>query len=871
MEEGSVPASSGSARTSTERPAARGRLRVYLGAAPGVGKTVAMLGEARRRRERGTDVVVGIVEDHGRDYTRECLGDLEVIPRRTLEHRGITLTELDLPAVLARRPAVVLIDELAHTNAPGIGHEKRWQDVQSILDAGIDVITTVNIQHLESLNDVVAGITGIVQAETVPDDVVRAADQIELVDMSPQSLRRRMAHGHVYPAGAIDTALGNYFREGNLTALRELALLWVADRVDEGLDRYRREHGITGTWAARERIVVALTGGPEGPLLLRRGARIAGRATGRDLVAVHIVRSDGSMGAPTGEIESQRLLAESLGGSFHLIVGDDIAASVLDFARGVNGTQIVVGASRHGRLTQLVRPSTSMAIVRGSGDIDVHVVTHQPMPRPPGRARRRASVRTRWAWAAVVGVPVLLAAVMRLFREGLNLPTVLLIFLLGVQTTALIGGVLPAAITAVVAGVLANLLFTQPYGSLTIAEPQNAFALLVFVVVGVTVASIVDRSRAAAAQAARGQAEAQLLAAVANTMALPGDPLTAVLEQARIGFGMRRAVLVRSGPGTTRPDPRVLAVAGDTMPDPDDPLAGADVVVDADGEEGLVLGLFGHPLVAADQQLVDVVAAQVALALERSELEAEAAQAERLRQSDVVRTAILAAVSHDLRTPLATIKASMSSLRDGAVTWSAEDRDDLLAATDEAADQLDGLLSNLLDLSRLQTGVLAPVRRPVSVDEVVYRALIGLPTARLDVEISDDLPLIDTDRGLLERVVANIVSNAVSHSADGKPVRILAGEVPGAASIQIRVIDHGAGVPEAQREAMFAPFQRLGDAPSGSGIGLGLAVARGLALAVDASIEVDDTPGGGLTMIITVPIAGRDEQPASGRSEGEAV
>ncbi len=840
-----------------KRPA-RGRLRVYLGAAPGVGKTVAMLSEGRRRFERGTDVVVGIVEDHGRAFTKESVGGLPMIGRRHVEHRGISLSEMDLAAVLAREPSVVLVDELAHTNAPGSPHAKRWQDVQELLAAGIDVVTTVNVQHLESLNDVVAGITGVVQAETVPDEVVRAADQVELIDMTPQALRRRMAHGHIYPAGTIDIALGNYFREGNLTALRELALLWVADRVDEGLERYRREHGITGTWAARERIVVALTGGPEGPLLLRRGARIAGRVTGRDLVAVHIVRSDGAIGAPSGEIERQRLLAESLGGSFHLIVGDDIAAAVLDFTRGVNGTQIVVGASRHGRFTQLVRPSTSMAIVRGSGDIDVHVVTHQSAPRtrrvgPVQGARSGRRGRTTLAWAAAVVVPLVLAALMLLVRSGLGLPTVLLVFLLGVQAAALIGGVLPAAVTAVIAGLLANLLFTPPYGSLTIAEPQNVFALLVFVIVGVTVATIVDRSRTAAEQASRGKAEAQLLASVANTMALPGNPLLAVLDQARIGFSMNSALLLNggeAGPGART----VVAAVGDPLVGGVDPLAAADVTVTTGADDEWVLALFGHPLVAADQQLAEVVAAQLVLALERNKLATQAAQTERLRQTDVVRTAILAAVSHDLRTPLATIKASVSSLLDESIPWSDQDRATFLTATDAAADQLDGLLSNLLDLSRLQTGVLAPVRHPVSLDEVVYRALIGLPASRVEVDIAEDLPLVDTDRGLLERVVANIASNAIGHSPAGTPVRILAGEIPGRL-MQIRVVDHGPGVAQADRETMFAPFQRLGDAPAGSGIGLGLAVARGLAEALDATIEVDDTPGGGLTMVITVPIA----------------
>src|SRR6478735_6590103 len=274
---------------------ARGSLRIYLGAAPGVGKTYKMLGEGVRRTERGTDVVIGIVETHARVQTAEQMRDLEVIPRREIDYRDTVLHEMDVDTILARRPEVVLVDEYAHTNAPGSRNEKRWQDVEQLLDAGIDVISTLNIQHLESLNDVISRITGIRQAETVPDEVVRAAEQIELVDMTPQALRRRMAHGHIYPAERIDTALGNYFREGNLTALRELALLWVADRVEEGLDRYRAQHGIRGTWAARDRVVVALTGGPEGPMLLRRGARIAGRVAGRSLVAVHVVRSDGTV------------------------------------------------------------------------------------------------------------------------------------------------------------------------------------------------------------------------------------------------------------------------------------------------------------------------------------------------------------------------------------------------------------------------------------------------------------------------------------------------------------------------------------------------------------------------------------------------
>jgi two-component system, OmpR family, sensor histidine kinase KdpD len=817
----------------------RGRLRVYLGAAPGVGKTVAMLSEGRRRAERGTDVVVGIVEDHGRTFTKDAIGELAVLPRLAVQHRGIELTEMDVDAIVRRRPQLVLVDELAHTNAPGSPREKRWQDVDVILDAGIDVVTTVNVQHLESLRDVVARITGIVQQETVPDAVVRQADAIELVDMSPQALRRRMAHGHIYPAERIDTALGNYFREGNLTALRELALLWVADRVDEGLERYRGSHDIRGTWAARERIVVALTGGPEGDMLLRRGARIAGRVAGRSLVGVHVVRSDGTAGAPPAELERQRLLVEQLGGTLQLVVGDDIPAAILDFARSVNGTQIVVGGSSHGRFAQLVRSSTMMSIVRGSGDIDVHVVTHPQVLGTATPLARRKARHPLLAWPSAVLGPAALAALLLPWRTDLNLTTVLLIFSLGVLGNALVGGVLPAALSAVIAGILANLLYTPPYGSLTIQEPANAFSLLVFLIVGVTVASIVDRSRARSREAEQGRAEAQLLAAVGTGAVQANDPLHAVLDRARIGFAMDGV-----GVFTETGDP--IEVLGTCKP-----LSAADVSVPAG--DGRLLALFGHPLPASQHRLVEVFGAQAALADDRMRLAREEVQAQRLRQADSVRTAVLAALSHDLRTPLATIKAAVAGLRDPDVPLPEEDRAELLDSTAAAADQLDGLLANLLDMSRLQTGVLQPVRRPVSVDEVVHRALVGLPRSAVRDDLPDDLPLLDTDAGLLERVVANVVTNAVRHSPAGKAVRLIGGVV--ADRVQLRVVDHGPGVPEEDRERMFAPFQRLGDAPGGNGLGLGLAVARGLAEAVETTIEVDDTPGGGLTVVISVPLA----------------
>jgi two-component system sensor histidine kinase KdpD len=369
---------------------ASGRLRIYLGAAPGVGKTYDMLQEAHRRRQRGTDVVVGFVEPHGRVRTADLVTGLEVIPRRRLRYRGRTFTEMDLDAVLARAPQVALVDELAHTNVPGSRNPKRWQDIHELTDAGITVLSTVNIQHLESLNDVVEQITGVPQQETVPDTVVRAADQVELVDMTAEALRRRLVHGNVYPPERIEPALDNYFRVGNLTALRELALLWLADKVDEQLDRYRAAYHITGTWEAHERVVVGLTGGPEGETLIRRAARIAARSKGSDLLAVHVSRDDALTRAQTVPF-AQRQLVQSLGGTYHQVSGTSVPTALLEFARAVNATQLVLGASRRGRLAQLFSRGVGITTIAHSGHIDVHLVTHEEAVR--GGHRWRSTTR----------------------------------------------------------------------------------------------------------------------------------------------------------------------------------------------------------------------------------------------------------------------------------------------------------------------------------------------------------------------------------------------------------------------------------------------------------------------------------------------
>ena len=414
----------------------RGQLRIYLGAAPGVGKTFAMLNEGCRRCERGADVVIGFVETHNRPNTAAAMRDLEVVPRARMEYRGATFEEMDIDAVLARRPQQVLVDELAHTNVPGSRNEKRYQDIDELLEAGIDVVSTVNIQHLESLNDTVEQITGVVQRETVPDAWVRRAGQIELVDMTPEALRRRMAHGNIYAPDKIDAALGNYFRQGNLGALRELALLWLAERVDEALEEYRIAHGIDRPWETRERVVVAITGAPGGDHLIRRAARMALRAKG-ELLGVHISADDGLAGPAEGSLDAHRRLLLELGGEYHETVGADIGAALVAFARSENATQIVLGASRRSRWAELTKGSIINRVLRQSGAIDIHVISTEGESQ--AGSRRLPRLRRGWTsiplqrrlagWAlAVLGLPLLTIVLARL-RDDLALSTVLLLYL----------------------------------------------------------------------------------------------------------------------------------------------------------------------------------------------------------------------------------------------------------------------------------------------------------------------------------------------------------------------------------------------------------------------------------------------------------
>jgi len=837
-------------RASTGPKPKRGELRIYLGAAPGVGKTFAMLGEAHRRIERGTDLVAAVVETHGRKKTAELLEGVEIVPPRYIDYRGSRFPELDVPAVLARHPEVVLVDELAHTNTPGSKNPKRWMDVEELLESGISVISTVNVQHLESLNDVVAQITGIEQQETVPDEIVRQASQIELVDITPEALRRRLSHGNVYAPEKVDAALSNYFRRGNLTALRELALLWLADQVDAALAKYRADNKITATWEARERVVVAVTGGAESETLVRRASRIASKSSA-ELMIVHVVRGDGLSGVSgaggAGAMDRVRELATSLGASVHTVVGDDVPKALLDFAREMNATQLVIGTSRRNRWARVFDEGIGAAIVQHSGKIDVHMVTHEEAKR--GFSVRTASPRERrvLSWVAAVVVPSVICAITALFLDKyLKIPGETAIFFVGVLVVALLGGVAPAAVSAVLSGLLLNYFLTEPRYTFTIAEPDAAITEVVLLVMAVAVAALVDRAGNREREARHASAEAELLTLFSGSV-LRGADLDTLLERVRETYSQRAVSVLR----VRGDDGQIVGCVGK---DPCVTVDSADTAIEVGDDEFWML-MAGRSLPARDRRVLTAVAKQAAGLVRQRELTEEASKAEAIEKADELRRSLLSAVSHDLRTPLAAAKAAVSSLRSDDIGFSEEDTAELLATVEESVDQLTALVDNLLDSSRLAAGVVRPELRRVYLEEVVQRALLSISRGttgfgsqgldRIKVDVGDAVAMADA--GLLERVLANLIDNALRY-APQSIVRVNAGRVGD--RMLINVVDEGPGVPRGAEDQMFEAFQRLGDRHNKYGVGLGLSVAKGFVEAMGGTISATDTPGGGLTVIV---------------------
>ncbi|MGR0318469.1 ATP-binding protein [Agromyces sp. ZXT2-3] len=819
----------------------RGRLRVLLGAAPGVGKTYTMLEEGRRLRDEGHDVVVGFVESHGRAATAAMVDGLEVVPRRSETHRGLRLEEMDLEGVLARKPEIALVDELAHTNAPGSRHPKRWQDVDDLLAAGIDVISTVNTQHIESLGDVVYEITGAQQRETIPDAVLRGADQVEVVDLAPQALRDRLATGLVYPAERIDAALSNYFRLGNLTALRELALLWLADEVDQALKAYRAEHGITGKWEARERVVVALTGGPEGETLLRRGARIAARSSGGELLAVHVTSPDGLRARHPEALDRQRTLVERLGGTYHEVVGEDIPRALVDFARASDATQLVIGVSRRSRLAAaFTGPGIGATVIRESGDIDVHIVTHAAagsafsLPRLGGALSRRRLI-AGFAVALVAGP--LLSWMLWILRSEASITSDVLAYQLLVIIVALIGGLWPGLFAAVLSGITLNFLFIEPLYTLSIGLPRQLLALVFYVVNALLVSYVVDQAARRTREARRSAAESQLLATIAGSVLRGEDALQAMVTRTREAFGLAGVRLLVDG--------EIRATDGEPTRDERHQMVPI-------GTRG-VLELHGRELEASERRLLAVIATQMDAAVEQGALATAASAAHSLAETDRVRSALLAAVGHDLRRPLTAASAAVSALRADDVKLGRAERRELLDTAAESLESLAELVTNLLDVSRVQAGALAVTIAPTEIADVMFPALEELRAGPGDVEIElpDDAPRVLADGVLLQRAVVNILANALRYSPPGERVRVTASSFRG--SVQLRIVDRGPGIPAERRDQVFTPFQRLGDTDNDAGLGLGLALSKGFVEGMDGTLEVEDTPGGGVTMVVTLP------------------
>jgi two-component system, OmpR family, sensor histidine kinase KdpD len=830
----------------------RGLLRVYLGAAPGVGKTYAMLGEGHRRRERATDVVIGYLESHERQMIIASVGDLEIVPRRRIHYGDLRLEEMDVDAVLARRPDVALVDDLAHTNVAGSRHAKRWQDIEDLLAAGISVITTVNIEHLESLNDVVQRITGIVQHETVPDAVVRAADQIELVDMSPEALRRRMAHGNIYPADKVDIVVANYFRIGSLAALRELALLWVADRVEEGIRQYRARHGVARSWETRERVVVAVTGASSADLI-RRAARMAMRAKA-DLIGVHVVDAEGASSASTEALERHRRLIEEFGGRFHEVSGTEIATALTTFSRAENATQLVLGATKRSRWSEVRRGSVINRVLREAGDsIDVHVISSAdtkpdmtssakpPRLRLAGVPARRRAIGITLTAAGLPALTVALSSV----RHSVGLQNALLCYLLLVVAIATIGGIWPALVASVAAFLLLNWFFADPIHTFTTRTSRDLLALIVFLVVAGVISVLVDVAARRRDDAYQARSEAQALSDMAARVLGDADPVPGLLDDLVATFSLAGAAVLHPDQEGWR-----CEVASGTQP-PSEPGQGT-VTLALSGGSRLVLR--GSGLRADQQRLLNAFATQVAVALETRRLHGEAAGAAALAQGNDLRDALLAAVSHDLRTPLAAIKACATSLLSDDVAFEPTATKELLATIDEETDRLNSLVGNLLDMSRLQSGALVVTTRPVGLEDVVAAALASLSSAALvDVNVPEALPPVLADAALLERAVANIIANAVGFSPAGLAVKVDAAAVAG--RVDLRVADRGQGIPVAERERVLRPFQRLGDNPNGAGVGLGLAVANGFVTAMAGDLIIEDTPGGGATLVVSLPQA----------------
>jgi two-component system, OmpR family, sensor histidine kinase KdpD len=869
------------ARVRAEEPdEGRGRLRIFLGYAAGVGKTYAMLEAARRERDAGGEVVVGYVEPHGRKETETLLEGLEAIPPRRTSHQGVLVNEFDVDAALARRPKLLLVDELAHTNVSGSRNAKRWQDVAELLDAGIDVWTTMNVQHIESLNDVVAGITGVVVRETIPDAVLERAEGIELIDVTPEELLDRLRAGKVYQAANAMRALENFFQRGNLVALRELSLRQAADRVRRDVEAARNAKAATAPWATSERLLVCVGPSPTSAKLIRASKRMAA-AFHSDWLAV-AVESGAAEPARRAVLEHLRL-AEQLGAETHSLVGRDVAASVLDYARSRNVTKIVVGKTAQPWFRRWLRGSVVDELLEKSGDIDVYVIRGDEAPdRRTTAVPPIAPAPRNWRkYAATAGIIAASGVIGWVFyRLGLDEANIAMVFLLGVAIAARLGT--GPAVAASIGNVLVfDFFFIPPRGTFAVADIQYLFTFAVMLVVGLLIsalsAELSARLRMSQLQEQRTSAlfrlakQLSLVTGVEFLLQTAGKQLEEIWQgqalillrgsdETRLRYGASNAIgseEINNLTATWVADhERPAGLGTDTLPNATAffvPLVGAQRTLGAVGVRPEDPQRLADP---EQQRLLETCASLIALSIERDESALEAAESRVAVESEKVRSALLSSVSHDLRTPLAAIAGATDAVLAGTRSRLDAADGELLRSVVKESGRLGRLVENLLDLTRLEAGVATPKKDWQVLEEIVGSALnrlkAELEDRRVELEFPEDLPLVHADGTLIEQVLINLVENAVRYTPPGTTIAISARPAPN--TIEIHVADEGPGLPPGEERRIFEKFVR-GDRADGSrGVGLGLAICDAIVQAHGGSIKARNRTAGGAEFIVTLPV-----------------
>ena len=860
----------------------RGRLKIFLGYAAGVGKTYAMLEEARQRKGEGRDLVAAYVESHGRPETDALLEGLEVIPPTRIAYQGVVLPEPDVDAVLARRPQIALVDELAHTNAPGSRHEKRWQDVEELLAAGIDVYTTVNVQHFESLNDVVVQITGIAVRETVPDSLLDQAAEIRLVDIPPEDLLQRLREGKVYVPEQAAFATEKFFRPGNLIALRELSLRRAAARVDEEMRAYMEARAIPGPWPAAERLLVSVSGSPYSERLIRTTRRLA-----EELKAPWFTVYVDTPGGGSHEQENrQRVwkdlrLAESLGAQVATLTATSVAEAVIEYARSHNVTRIVVGKPARPRWREFLRPPLVDRIIRLSGAIDVHVVSFEPVepqkgPARPG-GRKPISFTGYLASLALVTAATLACLLVRPFLAPTNMA---MIYLLAVVPAALRLGLRPAILTAFL-GVLAfDFFFVPPHLTFAVADTQYLITFAALFTVGVVISTLVSKVRERAEAVREREVQTSSLYYLSRDLAAAADIETLVEAVVRnIGESLpaRVAVLLPEGDRLEvaaaskglRPDVKELAVADWAFRNRQPAGRGTETLVSAGllylplQTSGSLLGVLGVRLKNdADyrstqiRRLLDAFATQTGMALERIQLSRQAEQAQILQARENLERALLNSISHDLRTPLVSITGALDTLREKVHTLADESRMELLATAWEEAERLNRFVGNLLDMTRLEAGALRLNKELCDVQDLAGCALAALERRigrrRVDIRLPPDLPLVRMDMVLMTQVLVNLLDNALKYSPPESGIEISARVEDG--RLGIEVADRGPGIPKQDLKRVFDKFYRIPIPEGARGTGLGLSICKGIVEAHGGTIRAENQSGGGLRVIVTLPV-----------------